>query len=133
MQLSRAVQQLLKEPSYAQLATLMPDGAPQITQVWVDTDGQHVLVNTVTTHQKVSNVRRDPRVAINVHDPGQQWRIATIRGRVVEVTTEGAAEHIDALAQKYLGVERYPFGRPGQQRILLKIEPEKIRTIGLDG
>jgi PPOX class probable F420-dependent enzyme len=128
MQLSPAVQQLLKEPSYAQLATLMPDGAPQITQVWVDTDG-----NTVATHQKVSNVRRDPRVAINVHDPGQQWRIATIRGRVVEVTTEGAAEHIDALAHKYLGVERYPFGRPGQQRILLKIEPEKIRTIGLDG
>jgi PPOX class probable F420-dependent enzyme len=131
-QLSPALQQLLKEPAYAQLATLLPDGSPHLTQVWIDTDGQHVLVNTVATHQKIKNVRRDPRVAVNVHDPAQPWRIASIRGRVVEVTTEGAAEHIDALARKYLGVDRYPFGKAGQQRVVLKIEPETIHTIGLD-
>ena len=124
---------LLKEAAYGQLATLMPDGAPQLTQVWLDTDGRHILVNTVATHQKAKNVRRDPRVAINVHDPARPYRIANIRGRVVEVTTEGADEHIDALAKRYLGVERYPFRRAGQQRIILKIQPERIHTIGMDG
>jgi len=110
----------------------MPDGAPQLTQVWLDTDGTHVLVNTVASHQKVKNVRRDPRVAINVHDPARPYRIANIRGRVVELTSAGADEHIDALAKKYLGQDRYPFRRAGQQRIVLKIQPEKIHSIGLD-
>jgi len=103
-----------------------------MTQVWVDTDGTHILVNTVATHQKSKNVRRDPRVAINVHDPAHPYRIANIRGRVVEVTTVGADEHIDRLAKKYLGADQYPFHRPGQQRIMLKIQPEKIHSIGLD-
>jgi PPOX class probable F420-dependent enzyme len=123
--------QLLSEPSYAQLATLMPDGSPHLTQVWVDTDGTHILVNTVATHQKVSNVRHDPRVAVNVHDPARPYRIANIRGRVVEVTTDGADAHIDRLARRYLGVDSYPFRRPGQQRVIVKIEPLRIRSIGL--
>jgi PPOX class probable F420-dependent enzyme len=121
----------LKEASYGQLATLLPDGAPHVTQVWLDTDGTHILVNTVASHRKVSNVRRDPRVAVNVHDPARPYRIANVRGRVVEVTTEGADEHIDALARRYLGVDAYPFRRPGQQRVILKIEPRRINTIGL--
>jgi len=128
-----ALQQLLKEASWGQIATLMPDGAPQLTQVWMDTDGERILVNTISTHQKVKNVRRDPRVAINVHDPAQPYRIANIRCRVVEMTTEGADQHIDALAKKYLGVDQYPFHRPDQQRIILKITPERIHSIGLDG
>src|SRR3954468_21357047 len=127
------LERLLKEASYAQLATLMPDGAPHVTQVWVDTDGMYILVNTVATHQKARNVRRDARVALNVHDPAMPYRIANIRGRVVEVTTEGADAHIDLLAKKYLGAERYPFRRAGQQRIILKIQPERINSIGLDG
>jgi PPOX class probable F420-dependent enzyme len=127
------LERMLKEASYGQLATLMPDGAPQITQVWLDTDGEHILVNTVATHQKVKNVRRDPRVAINVHDPAKPYRVANIRGRVVEVTSAGADRHIDALSEKYLGTDRYPFRTPGQQRIVLKIQPERIHTIGLDG
>jgi PPOX class probable F420-dependent enzyme len=131
-QITPALEQLLKEASYGQLATLMPNGAPQLTQVWVDTDGEHVLVNTVTTHQKVKNVRRDPRVAVNVHDPKQPWRIANIRGRVVDVTSAGADAHIDRLAKKYLGAEQYPFHQPGQERIILKIRPERIHSIGLD-
>jgi PPOX class probable F420-dependent enzyme len=109
----------------------MPDGSPHLTQVWLDTDGTHVLVNTVAGHQKVRNVRRDPRVAVNVHDPARPYRIANIRGRVVELTTEGADAHIDDLARRYLGVDAYPFRRPGQQRIILKIEPRRINTIGL--
>jgi PPOX class probable F420-dependent enzyme len=129
--LDPALKQLLEEPSYGQLATLLPDGSPHLTQVWLDTDGTYILVNTVASHQKVKNVRRDPRVAVNVHDPAQAWRIANIRGRVVEITTTGADAHIDRLAKRYLGVDSYPFRRPGQQRILLKIEPERIKTIGL--
>jgi len=130
--LTPGLQQLLKEAAYAQIATLMADGAPQLTQVWVDTDGTHILVNTVATHQKVKNVRRDPRVAMNVHDPAQPFRIANIRGRVVELTSAGADEHIDLLAKKYLGADSYPFRQPGQERIMLKIQPERIHSIGLD-
>jgi PPOX class probable F420-dependent enzyme len=131
-EITPGLKRLLQEAAYGQLATLMPDGAPQLTQVWLDTDGTHVLVNTVASHQKVKNVRRDPRVAINVHDPARPYRIANIRGRVVELTSAGADEHIDALAKKYLGQDRYPFRRAGQQRILLKIQPERIHSIGLD-
>jgi PPOX class probable F420-dependent enzyme len=127
------LEKLLKEPAFGQLATLMPDGSPQITHVWLDTDGTHILVNTVTTHQKTRNARRDPRVAVNVLDPASAARVANIRGRVVEMTTDGAAEHADGLAKRYLGVDRYPWGREGQQRIILKILPERINATGLDG
>ena len=110
----------------------MPDGSPQITQTWVDTDGQHILINTADTRQKTRNVRRDPRVAVNVVDPANAWRIASVRGKVVEVTTEGADAQIDRLAFKYLGAETYPNRRPGEVRVILKIAPEKINAIGLD-
>src|SRR3954470_6777651 len=91
---SPGLKQLLREAAYGQIATLMPDGAPHLTQVWLDTDGTHILVNSVASHQKVKNVRRDPRVAINVHDPAGAYRIANVRGRVVELTSVGADEHI---------------------------------------
>jgi PPOX class probable F420-dependent enzyme len=130
-QITPELEQLLKEASYAQIATLMPDGSPQLTHVWIDTDGRHVIVNTVATHQKVRNVRRDPRVAINVHEPSKPFRVANIRGRVVEITSNGADQHIDLLAKKYLGANAYPFRRPGQQRVVLKIQPERIRSMGL--
>jgi len=130
--ISPGLKKLLKEPAFAQIATLMPDGSPQVTQVWVDTDGEHILVNTSQDRQKTRNVKRDPRVALNVVDPNDAWRIANIRGRVVEVTTEGADELIDQLAQKYLGQEKYPFRREGEVRVNLVIEPEKINALGLD-
>ena len=110
----------------------MPSGAPHITQTWVDTDGEHILINTFDGSQKSRNVRRDPRVAVNVVDVANAWRTANVRGRVVEVTTEGADRHIDQLAREYLGAETYPFRRPGQVRIILKITADKINTIGLD-
>jgi PPOX class probable F420-dependent enzyme len=129
--LSPELEKLLREASYAQIATLMPDGSPQLTQVWIDTDGTHVIVNTVATHQKVRNVRRDPRVAINVHDPAKPFRVANMRGTVVDITSEGADRHIDVLARKYLGADSYPFRRPGQRRILLKIRPDRISSMNL--
>jgi PPOX class probable F420-dependent enzyme len=130
--ISAGFQKLLREPSFCELATLMPDGSPQITQVWVDTDGEHVLVNTFEGAQKEKNVRRDPRVAVNVVDPANAWRIAMVRGKVVEVTTEGAVGLIDQLAKKYLGVDTYPYHSPDQVRTILKISPEKINEIGLE-
>ncbi|HZT96611.1 MAG TPA: PPOX class F420-dependent oxidoreductase [Chloroflexota bacterium] len=130
--ISSGFRKLLKEPAYCEIATLMPDGSPQITQVWVDTDGEHILINTSANRQKTKNVRRDPRVAVNVVDPNNAWRIAMVRGRVVDITTEGADESIDRLAQKYIGKEKYPFRQPGEQRVLLKILPEHISATGLD-
>ena len=122
---------MLEEPAFCQLATLMPDGSPQIAQVWVETDGEHVLINTNEGSQKEKNVRRDPRVAVNVVDPTDAWRIAMVRGRVVEVTTEGAVRQIDRLAKKYLDKDIYPFHRPDRVRTTIKIAPEKINEIGL--
>ena len=130
--ISPGFQKLLREPAYCQLATLMSDGSPQITQVWVDTDGQHILINTAQGRQKERNVRRDPRVAVNVVDPANAWRIAMVRGRVVDVTTEGADQLIDELAKKYLNEETYPFRRPEEVRVTLKVLPEKINEIGLE-
>ena len=130
--ISLGFRNLLKEPAYCQLATLMPDGSPQNTQVWVDTDGEHILINTAQGRQKERNVQRDPRVAVNVVDPTNAWRIGMVRGRVLEITTEGADELIDQLAKKYLNVETYPFRRPEEVRVTLKILPDKINEIGLE-
>lgn len=127
--LSDEVLALLREPSYAQLATLMPDGSPQVTQVWIETDGEHIIVNTAIGHQKERNVRRDPRVAINLVDPNDQARQAAIRGQVIELTTEGAGDQINALAKKYMGVDEYPFGSPDETRITLKIAPEHVSEL----
>ena len=90
---------LLRQPSACFLSTLMPDGSPQMTRTWVDTDGEHVVINTVQGHQKVRNVERDPRVAVSVCDVSSSSRYYAIRGRVVSITTEGGAEHIEALAR----------------------------------
>lgn len=130
--ISPGFNKLLQEPAFCQLATLMPDGSPQITQVWVDTDAEHILVNTAEGRQKERNVRRDPRVAVNVVDPKNAWRIAMVRGRVVDLTTAGADQLIDELANKYLDTDTYPFRRPEEVRVILKILPEKINEIGLE-
>ena len=129
--LSAGLVKLLHEPVHCQIATLMLDGSPQLTQTWVETDGQHVLINTSESRQKTKNVRRDPRVAVNVVDPSNPWRLATIRGRVVEIAREGADEQIDALAKKYLGQEKYPWRNPQEVRVTLKILPEKINESGV--
>ena len=130
--ISPGFRKLLREPTYCQLATVMPDGSPQVTQVWVDTDGEHILINTAEGRQKERNVRRDPRVAVNVVDPTNAWRIAMVRGRVVDVTTAGADQLIDQLAKKYLNEDTYPFRRPEEVRTTLKILPEKINEMGLE-
>lgn len=121
---------LLREPSTCYVTTLMPDGSPQLTQTWVDTDGTHILINTVETHQKTRNVRRDPRVAVAISDPQKPSRYHEVRGRVVRTSTEGAAEHIDQLAQRYLGGPYPRFGGRDQVRVILTIEPDRVHSMG---
>jgi PPOX class probable F420-dependent enzyme len=120
------VKQLLEKPNFAHLATLMPDGSPHVTAVWVHVEDGRILVNTAEGRVKPRNLRNDPRVALSVVDQEQPYVAASIRGRVVEMTHEGADEHIDALAKKYLGADSYPFRTPGEQRIKLVIEPEHV-------
>ncbi|MEV7990952.1 PPOX class F420-dependent oxidoreductase [Streptomyces sp. NPDC086077] len=119
---------LLRRPSTCYLATTMPDGSPQLTQTWVDTDGEHVLINSVASHQKTRNIARDPRVAVAVADPSLPTAYVQIRGRVVRLTTEGAVDHIEALSRKYLGGPYPWFGGRDQVRVILVIEPVRISS-----
>lgn len=121
---------LLKQPSTCYIATTMPDGSPQLTQVWGDTDGTHVLVNTVQGHQKVRNIERDPRVAVTVSDPSRPSRYHAVRGRVVDITTEGGVEHIEALAQRYLGGPYPWYGGRDQVRLVLTIAADRVHSMG---
>lgn len=118
---------LFQKPAFASLATLMPGGAPQVTPVWVDYDGQHLIVNSAKGRQKDRNLRRDPRVSLAIVDPANPYRYVEIRGRVVEVTEQGARDHIDKMAKKYLGQDKYPFAQPGEVRVLYKIMPERAQ------
>lgn len=117
---------LFEKKAFAHLATLMPDGSPQVTPVWVDYDGEYVLVNSSIGRQKDLNMRRDPRVAIDIQDPDQPYRHLQVRGKVVEITEEGAAEHIDKMAKKYRGTEKYQNWTAGMVRVLYKIKPENL-------
>ena len=121
---------LFKKKAFANLVTLMPGGAPQVTPVWVDYDGSHVIVNTARGRVKDRNLAREPRVAVSVLDPDNPYRYLGIQGRVTEMTEKGADAHIDRMAKKYLGKDTYPFRAPGEVRVIVKIAPEKVHTNG---
>jgi hypothetical protein len=121
---------LFDKRAFANLGTLMPDGRPQVTPVWCDFDGEHVIFNSAKGRQKDKNVRRDPRVALTLVDPENPYRYLEIRGRVVEITEDGASASIDKLAKKYLGVDKYPYGQPGEVRVIYKIKPEHTTVMG---
>jgi PPOX class probable F420-dependent enzyme len=120
---------LFKKKAFAHLATLMADGNPQTTPVWVDYDGKHVLINTAQGRQKDKNMQRDGRVALSISDPDNPYRYLEVRGRVVERTHNGADQHIDAMAQKYLGKDKYPFRQPGEVRVIYKVAPERTSSM----
>ncbi|HLE35301.1 MAG TPA: PPOX class F420-dependent oxidoreductase [Nitrososphaerales archaeon] len=120
------VAKLLEEKNFAFIATLMNDGSPQITPTWVDLEQNTILINTAEGRVKHKNVSRDPRVAVSVFDHNNPYNMVSIRGRVIEQTCSGADEHIDKLAKKYFGVDKYPFRSPSETRVILKIKPEKI-------
>ncbi len=125
MRLEDELVALMQDRAICYLATTMPDGSPQVTLTWVDTDGEHILINTVVGHQKVRNIERDPRVAVALSDPGNPSRYTQVRGTVVDMTTEGAVDHIEALSHRYTGGPYSWWGGRDQQRVILKIEPRR--------
>lgn len=120
------VAKLLREKNFGFIATLMKDGSPQITPTWIDHEDDIILVNTAEGRVKQRNVAREPRVAISVLDQNNPYNMVSIRGRVIEQTNKGADEHIDKLARKYLGLDKYPFRSDNEKRVILRIKPEKI-------
>jgi PPOX class probable F420-dependent enzyme len=117
---------LLRKPSPCFVATVMPDGSPQLTQTWVTTDGEHVVINIVEGHQKARNLARDSRVAVNIVDPDNVFRYYAVRGRVVDMTTEGGSESIDEISQKYLGIPYPNFTGQPETRVVITIAADSV-------
>jgi PPOX class probable F420-dependent enzyme len=121
--------ELLRGPNPCFVTTLMPDGSPQTTETWVDTDGEHVLINTVQTHQKVRNLERDPRVSVAICEAADPSQYFAVRGHVTNMTTEGGAEHIELLAQRYTGGPYQWYGGRDQVRVILTIAVDSVHSM----
>lgn len=130
MELPKDLLEMLRQPSPCYVTTIMADGSPQVTQTWVDTDGEHVIVNTVEGFLKLRNIERDPRVALAIADLANPFRYKQVRGRVIKTTTEGGADHIEALSQKYTGGPYAWYGGRDQTRVIVTIEAEKVSGQG---
>jgi PPOX class probable F420-dependent enzyme len=128
--LSEKARALISRPVLASLATLNPDGSPQITPLWVDLDGDDVVFNTAQGRKKARNLERDARVAVTVIDPDDPYNVVAFQGTVTDVTADGADAHIDALAKKYLGVDSYPMRREGEVRIRVTVRTDHIAMQG---
>ena len=118
-----------KKKAFAHLATLMPDGSPQVTPVWIDYAGGVLKVNTAKGRTKARNMTTGASVAVAIQDPDNPYRYLQVRGRVKSMTEQGADAHIDALAKKYLGQDKYPYRRPGEVRQIYEIEPLHTQTM----
>ena len=121
---------LTAKKAFANLATINPDGTPQVTPVWFDWDGRHLRINSAKGRIKDKNLRRTPTVALSIQDPDNPYRYVQVKGRVTQVTETGADAHIDALARKYLGLDRYPYRKPDEVRVTYVIAPDRIQTMG---
>ena len=121
---------LESKKAFANLATQMPDGSPQVTPVWFDVDGDKLRVNTAKGRVKARNLKQGSRVALSIMDPDNPYRYVQIRGRVVRVDETQASAHIDSLAKKYLGKDKYPLAQPGEVRIMVEIEPSSASGMG---
>ena len=121
--------EILEKKSVGNLATVMSDGSPQVTPVWVDVDGDDILVNTLDARLKPRNIRRDPRVAISIPDPDNPTVALIVRG-TADLATEGAREHADSLAKKYLDEDVFPYHQPGDVRVMIRIHPKRVLIYG---
>ena len=121
---------LIENANFAHLATLMKNGSPQVTPVWIDIDGDTILFNTAEGRQKDRNLRRDARVALSIHDNANPYRYIQIRGVVEEKTHAGADAHIDRLAKKYMGLDSYPYRSETERRVIYRIRPEHVQVMG---
>ena len=121
---------LLEKKTFAHLGTSMKDGSPQVTPVWFDYDGSHIRINTAKGRWKDKNMRNRPQVALSILDPDNPYRYIQLRGKVSEVTEQGADAHIDSLAKKYLDQDKYPFRQPGEVRVIFKVEVDRVQAMG---
>lgn len=121
---------LTDKKAFAELATVMPDGSPQVTPVWFDYDGTNIRVNTAKGRVKARNMRQGSKVALAIVDPDNAYRYVQVRGTIKRATEEGASDHIDTLAKKYLGKDKYPWHQPGDVRVMYEIAPEKVQGMG---
>ena len=121
---------LTTKKAFASLATINADGTPQVTPVWFDWDGSRIRINTANGRVKDKNLRRTPAVALSIMDPDNPYRYVQVKGRVAAVTESGADAHIDALSKKYLGQDRYPYRKPGEERVTFTIAPDRVQTMG---
>lgn len=130
MRLNAQVRARLTAPNFWHLATVNPDGSPQVTPMWVDVEGDHVLFNTARGRVKEENLRRDPRVSLSCIDPDNPYDRVEIRGRAVRfVEGEEAERCMDRLAKKYVGTDRYEWLVPGEQRVMILVEPTRVRHV----
>jgi PPOX class probable F420-dependent enzyme len=116
--------------AYANIATIGPDGQPQNNPVWFDVQDGKILFSQTTTRQKLKNVKRDPRIAISIMDPGNPYRYLEIRGKVVKVEPDPDKAFIDRMAQNYLGEQNYPWSKPGDERVVVVVEPRHTTSMG---
>jgi PPOX class probable F420-dependent enzyme len=121
---------LFHKKAFANLATINKDGSPQVTPVWIDYDGEHVLVNSARGRRKDKNMERNSAVALSIQDPDNPYRYLEVRGHVDEITEEGADQHIDKMAKKYIGQDKYPWSKPDEVRVVYKITPEHTSHMG---
>jgi PPOX class probable F420-dependent enzyme len=125
--LTESARKMLEGKNFVYIATVNPDGTPQVTPTWVDTDGNFVLINTAVGRVKHRNVKKNPHVALAITDQANPYNLILIKGKVVDqITGHVAEDHIDKMAKKYQGLEKYPHRTPGEKRILLKIEPVRV-------
>jgi PPOX class probable F420-dependent enzyme len=128
--LSPKARALIARPVLASLATVNPDGSPQVTPLWVEVEGDDLVFNTARGRKKARNLERDGRVAVTVVDPDDTYNVVAVEGTVTEVSTEGADAHIDALAKKYLGVDSYPMRTPDEVRLRVTVRTDRILMQG---
>ena len=126
VRLSPKATKLIEGKNFGHFATIMPDGSPQVSPVWIDHDGDLILVNTARGRVKQRNSAKDPRVAISIANQDDPYEKILVRGRVISQTTQGAEDHIDKMAKKYTGRDKYPWRVPGEKRIIIKIQPDHI-------
>lgn len=125
-QMSDRERALFEEPNFAHFGTLDEDGHPHVSVVWIDVEGDLLVVNSAEGRHKVDQARRDARVGLSVHQQSNPYNSVSVRGTVVEVTNEGADEHIDKMAKKYLGQDTYPFRAPGERRVIIRVRPDAV-------
>ena len=121
---------LFEKKAFANLATVNADGTPQVTPVWIDYDGDYVLVNSARGRRKDKNMERNRAVALSIQDPVNPYRYLEVRGSVAEITEQNADKHIDKMAKKYIGQDKYPWSKPDEVRVIYKIKPERTSQMG---